>query len=200
MCACMYVYDHTFVAIALWHSLLSYHHVAFPPARIPAHALHYCWHKNYLSKYLYPSTITNRGCLQSRGLCFHWNWRTPPPGCLLCDSWRLSRDRGKAASFLSLYFFLSRLFETEVNDISFKCVHWIFQGVQQEGERVEQRLGAAAAMLKWIPSGLFSHQKKAQVPATCHTVTALTMWKSRCPQQPEGYHLTAFGQDHPRSG
>lgn len=39
--------------------LLSSPSRGFSSHRNTAHTLHYCWQKNYLSKYLYPNTITN---------------------------------------------------------------------------------------------------------------------------------------------
>lgn len=40
------------------------------------HTVRYCWYKNHLSKYLYPSTILQIVSFQSIALCFSWDWVT----------------------------------------------------------------------------------------------------------------------------
>lgn len=102
----------------------------FSSCRNTAHTLRYCWHKNRLSKSLYPSTSTN--------LIFPKRWplfQLGPDTSLTSpgDSWTLALSPRIHAGVT--YVFLKSPFKTtlEVNDKSFKFFDFIFQGIWAGG-------------------------------------------------------------------
>lgn len=102
----------------------------FSSCRNTAHTLRYCWHKNYLSKSLYPGTITN--------LIFPKRWplfQLGPDTSLTFpgDSQTLGVQGYKP---VVTDICLKSPFKTtlEGNDKSFKFFHFIFQGIWRGGQ------------------------------------------------------------------